>query len=347
MPELPEVEVVRRGLAERAVGRTITGLEVLDARSLRRQSGGEDRLRAVLLGSRISAVVRRGKFLWLRLADGTTADGPTADGRTTDGAVSDGGVPDGVETGEALMAHLGMSGQLRLTTGETPAPARAASEGPASDPLRHRRVSLWLDDGSRIDLVDQRLFGGLWASPLVPASDGLPAGEGSPDALLPEAAAHVARDLLDPAIDLPEVARRMRTRRAPVKALLLDQALVSGIGNIYADEGLWAARVRDDTPGTALSQRTAHALLRETAAVMRRALAVGGTSFDALYVNVDGRSGYFARSLAAYGKEGEPCPRCGTPIRRRAFAGRSSHFCPRCQRAPRPPRSRPTEGPSR
>ena len=328
MPELPEVEVVRRGLAERAVDRTITGLEVLDARSLRRQSGGEDRLRAVLLGARISAVVRRGKFLWLRLADGTTADGPTADG-----AVSDGAGPDGAETGEALMAHLGMSGQLRLTTGEALTPARETSEGPAPDPLRHRRVSLSLEDGSRIDLVDQRLFGGLWASPLVPAPDGLPAGEGSPDALLPEAAAHVARDLLDPAIDLPEVARRMRTRRAPVKALLLDQALVSGIGNIYADEGLWAARVRDDTPGTALSQRTAHALLRETADVMRRALAVGGTSFDALYVNVDGRSGYFARSLAAYGKEGEPCPRCGTAIRRRAFAGRSSHFCPRCQRA--------------
>ena len=309
MPELPEVEVVRRGLAPHTIGRTVTALEVLDARSLRRQPGGEDRLRVAVVGQRITAVVRRGKFLWLRLADGA-----------------------GEETGEALMAHLGMSGQLRLTTAADARPARAASEGPASDPLRHRRVSLTLEDGSRIDLVDQRLFGGLWTSPLQESADGLAAGTGSPDALLPADAAHVGRDLLDPAADLPGVARRLRTRRAPVKALLLDQQLVSGIGNIYADEGLWAARVRHDTPGEALSQRTAHLLLRETAAGMERALAAGGPSFDALYVNVDGRIGYFARSLSAYGREGEPCPRCGTPIRRVAFANRSSHFCPRCQR---------------
>ena len=301
MPELPEVEVVRRGLEPRTVGRTITALEVLEPRSLRRQAGGEDRLRAALVGSRLTAVVRRGKFLWWRLAE-----------------------PGGAEAGEALMAHLGMSGQLRMSTpGATTAPSVELSEGPASDPLRHRRVSLHLDDGARLDFVDQRIFGGLWTSPLVEASDG---------ALLPEDASHIARDLLDPAADLSGIARALRSRRSAVKSLLLNQEIVSGIGNIYADEALWAARIRYDTPGTALGPRQAPALLRAARDVMERALAVGGTSFDALYVNVDGRSGYFARSLNAYGKEGEPCPRCGTAMRRVMHANRSSHFCPRCQR---------------
>ena len=316
MPELPEVEVVRRGLEPRTVGRTITALELLDPRIIRRQHGGEDRLRAALVGSRLTAVARRGKFLWWRLADA-----------------------DGAETGEALMGHLGMSGQLRMSTpGALPAPAVTGSEGPASDPLRHRRLSLHLDDGARVDLVDQRLFGGLWTSPLLEAADGALAGVGSPDALLPEGAAHIARDLLDPAADLPAIARALRGRRSAVKTLLLNQEIVSGIGNIYADEALWAARTRYDTPGTALSQRRALAILRAAREVMERALEVGGTSFDALYVNVDGRSGYFARSLNAYGKEGAPCPRCGSTMRRVMHANRSSHYCPRCQT---PARRRP------
>ena len=316
MPELPEVEVVRRGLEPRTVGRTITALELLDPRIIRRQHGGEDRLRAALVGSRLTAVARRGKFLWWRLADA-----------------------DGAETGEALMGHLGMSGQLRMSTpGALPAPAVTGSEGPASDPLRHRRLSLHLDDGARVDLVDQRLFGGLWTSPLLEAADGALAGVGSPDALLPEGAAHIARDLLDPAADLPAIARALRGRRSAVKTLLLNQEIVSGIGNIYADEALWAARTRYDTPGNALSQRRALAILRAAREVMERALEVGGTSFDALYVNVDGRSGYFARSLNAYGKEGAPCPRCGSTMRRVMHANRSSHYCPRCQTpARRPP----------
>ena len=316
MPELPEVEVVRRGLEPRTVGRTITALELLDPRIIRRQHGGEDRLRAALVGSRLTAVARRGKFLWWRLADA-----------------------DGAETGEALMGHLGMSGQLRMSTpGALPAPAVTGSEGPASDPLRHRRLSLHLDDGARVDLVDQRLFGGLWTSPLLEAADGALAGVGSPDALLPEGAAHIARDLLDPAADLPAIARALRGRRSAVKTLLLNQEIVSGIGNIYADEALWAARTRYDTPGNALSQRRALAILRAAREVMERALEVGGTSFDALYVNVDGRSGYFARSLSAYGREGEPCPRCGSTMRRVMHGGRSSHYCPRCQT---PARRRP------
>src|SRR5699024_1008814 len=316
MPELPEVEVVRRGLEPRTVGRTVTGLELLDARIIRRQAGGADRLRAALEGSTLTAVARRGKFLWWRLAD-----------------------PDGADTGEALMGHLGMSGQLRLTTPEgtavtpgVPPALSVPSEGPASDPLRHRRLSLHLDDGARVDLVDQRLFGGLWTSPLVEAADGALAAMGSPDGLLPTDAAHVARDLLDPAVDLPGIARALRARRSGVRSLLLNQQLVSGIGNIYADEARWTARTRFDTPGTALSQRRALAILRAAQDVMERALEVGGTSFDALYVNVDGRSGYFARSLAAYGREGEPCTRCGRLLRRVVHQGRSSHYCPRCQR---------------
>lgn len=319
MPELPEVEVVRRGLEPRTVGRTITALEVLDARSLRRQAGGEDRLRAAVVGRTLTAVARRGKFLWWRLAE-----------------------PDGVETGEALAAHLGMSGQLRLRTPDgIPAAPGETSEGPAPDPLRHRRVTLTLDDGSRLDFLDQRLFGGLWASPLVEAADGRTAALGSPDALLPADAAHIARDLLDPAFDLLATARLLRTRRSAVKSLLLDQTLVSGIGNIYADEALWAARVRYDTPGMDVGPRKTTELLRAAGAVMEEALAAGGTSFDALYVDVDGNSGWFSRHLNAYGREGAPCPRCGTPIRRVAFTNRSSHFCPRCQHGPRPAGRRP------
>ncbi|MDN5601426.1 MAG: bifunctional DNA-formamidopyrimidine glycosylase/DNA-(apurinic or apyrimidinic site) lyase [Brachybacterium sp.] len=310
MPELPEVEVVRRGLVPRTVGRTVERIELLDPRIIRRQSGGIDRLRAGLQGTTLTAVVRRGKFLWWRLAD-----------------------PDGVDTGEALMGHLGMSGQLRIATadGRSVDPG-APSEGPASDPLRHRRLSLHLEDGTRVDLIDQRLFGGLWTSPLVEAADGKLAGMGSPDALMPEGASHIARDLLDPAADLPAIARTLRARRSGVKALLLNQEVVSGIGNIYADEALWAARTRFDTPGDALSQRRALAILRAARAVMERALEVGGTSFDALYVNVDGRSGYFARDLNVYGRSGLPCKRCGTPIVRKKFTIRSSHFCPSCQR---------------
>ncbi|UYG16099.1 bifunctional DNA-formamidopyrimidine glycosylase/DNA-(apurinic or apyrimidinic site) lyase [Brachybacterium huguangmaarense] len=314
MPELPEVEVVRRGLLPRVHGRVIERVEVLDPRAVRRQHGGPESLAADLVGARITAVARRGKFLWWRLAEGPGTDDV------------------------ALMTHLGMSGQLRVRDRagarevELPAPAEPPGEGPAPDPRRHRRLTLTLDDGTEVDFLDQRLFGGMWTSALAPSADGRLAAAGSPDTLLPVDAAHIARDVLDPAVDLAAVARRLRARSAAVKSLLLAQDLISGIGNIYADEALWAARTHYATPGEALSQVRAHRLLQETRQVMERALEVGGTSFDALYVNVEGRSGFFARSLAAYGKEGEPCPRCGTPIRRAVHQGRSSFFCPHCQR---------------
>lgn len=354
MPELPEVEVVRQGLEPRTVGRTVTGVDLVDPRIIRRQHGGVDRLRAALIGTRLSAVVRRGKFLWWRLSDAA-----------------------GDDTGEALMGHLGMSGQLRVRTAATgeaggqnavfpapellvnparpgtepaerqdvgrhaAAPPGTDSQGPAPDPLRHRRLTLHLDDGSAIDMVDQRIFGGIWTSPLTETADGAAAGLGSPDALIPQDASRIARDLLDPAADLPMIARTIRSRRAAVKTLLLAQDVVSGIGNIYADEALWAARTRYDTPGAALSQRRALRILREAGMVMEKALAAGGTSFDALYVDVDGRSGYFSRSLHAYGRDGRPCTRCGTLMRRVLHQGRSSHFCPRCQRPLTVPRPTP------
>lgn len=310
VPELPEVEVVRRGLEPLLLGRTITGVDVVDERILRRQAGRTDALRAVVTGTRISAVVRRGKFLWLRLEDAAG------------------------ETGDALMVHLGMSGQLRIRRagGADATRATVPSMGPASDPHRHRRLTLHLDDRSMIDMVDQRIFGGLWISPLTRTSDGAAAGEGSPDALLPEAASAIARDLLDPAADLSAIAATIRARRAPVKSLLLSQGIVSGIGNIYADEALWAARVRYDTPGEDVGPRKARALLLAAREVMQRALAAGGTSFDALYVDVNGRSGYFSRSLNVYGREGDPCERCGAAIVREPFMNRSSFVCPRCQR---------------
>ncbi|MCS6710840.1 bifunctional DNA-formamidopyrimidine glycosylase/DNA-(apurinic or apyrimidinic site) lyase [Brachybacterium sp. EF45031] len=321
MPELPEVEVVRRGLLPHVLGREITAVRIGDERSVRRQSGGPRELLDRLPGTRVTALARRGKFLWWRLADARTGR-PCAD---------------------ALMVHLGMSGQLRVRGGadgtaqepvaqEPVAQETVAQEGPASDPVRHLRVRLTLEGGVTVDFLDQRLFGGLWLSPLVAAPDGLPAGWGSTDEQLPVDASHIARDLLDEHADLPGIARVLRGRSAGVKSLLLSQQIVSGIGNIYADEALWAARAHPAQPGRDLSQIRALRILRTGREVMQRALEVGGTSFDALYVNVDGRSGYFARSLDAYGREGEPCRRCGTPLVRTVVAQRSSHLCPRCQR---------------
>ncbi|MCI9889745.1 bifunctional DNA-formamidopyrimidine glycosylase/DNA-(apurinic or apyrimidinic site) lyase [Micrococcales bacterium 31B] len=308
MPELPEVEVVRRGIDAHLVGARLDVVSVLDARSVRRHASGALGFERDLAGRRVLGTGRRGKFMWLELggADGT------------------GGGPD------ALMVHLGMSGQVRVhrndAAGEAGSEAagerEVEAEGPASDPIKHLRIRLDArrDDGTpvRADFIDQRIFGGMWVSPL--------GGE------VPADAQHIARDVLDPHFDRRQVARRVTASRAAIKRLLLDQGVVSGIGNIYADEALWAARVHGETPGDALSARAVYRVLDEAAAVMRRALDQGGTSFDALYVNVDGRQGYFARSLAAYGKTGEPCPRCGTPIQRIMSGGRSSHFCPRCQR---------------
>ncbi|MDP3967152.1 MAG: bifunctional DNA-formamidopyrimidine glycosylase/DNA-(apurinic or apyrimidinic site) lyase, partial [Nocardioides sp.] len=218
-----------------------------------------------------------------------------------------------LDDGAALLGHLGMSGQMLVQPPEVP-------------DERHLRVRLALDDGAELRFVDQRMFGGLLVS-----------AEGAD---LPAEIAHIARDPVDPLFDDVGFARRLRQRSSGVKRQLLDQTLVSGVGNIYADEALWRAGLHGERPGARLTRTQALALLAEVRSVMAAALAQGGTSFDALYVNVNGESGYFDRSLEAYGREGEACRRCGTAIRRVAFMNRSSYFCPTCQRPPRVTRAR-------
>jgi formamidopyrimidine-DNA glycosylase len=280
MPELPEVEVVRRGLAAAVTGRTVARVRVLHPRPVRRHVGGADDFASTLVGRTFAEPRRRGKFLWLPFTD-------------TD----------------ALMAHLGMSGQFRLDDPGSPLPPQCRVE------------FAFADGGSELRFADQRMFGGLWLSP--------------GGAELPDEVRHIARDLFDPLLDLPRVVDDIRRRRSGVKRVLLNQKVVSGIGNIYADESLWRARLHFDTPAERLSRPRVRALLGAAQEVMAEALAEGGTSFDALYVNVNGSSGYFGRSLAVYGREQLPCPRCGAAIVREPFMNRSSYRCPACQRRPR------------
>ena len=300
MPELPEVETVRAGVAGAVLGRTVTGVVVRGDRVLRRQVGGTAELRDVVLGGRLAAAARRGKFLWFVLE---RVDAPP----------------------RSLLVHLGMSGQVLVRAGVPPAERR------------HLRLRLELTGGppSALDLLDQRTFGYVHAGPLVPTADGLPGGTGSPLAAVPEPVAHIGRDLLDPHLDRDAVLARFGRRRSEVKRVLLDQTVVSGVGNIYADEALWRAGLHPQTSADTLGAREVSALLDAAEGVMRDALAEGGTTFDGLYVDVNGASGYFDRSLAVYGKAGRPCPRCGATVVRSAFMNRSSFTCPRCQRRAR------------
>ena len=301
MPELPEVEVVRAGLEPVVTGARVDDVEVLDRRSLRRHDAIAGGFEARLAGRTVVAAVRRGKFLWLPLS----ASQP------------------GGELDEALVVHLGMSGQVLLRE-------------VAADSGHLLRIRMVLSDARaepfEVHFVDQRIFGSMAIDRLVATPDGLAGGSGFPLAAVPGQVAHIARDPLDPAFDAGGVIRSLRARRTQVKRALLDQTLASGIGNIYADESLWAARIHPLQPTPTLSRARAATLFDEVRAVLGRALAEGGTSFDQQYVNVNGASGYFSRSLAVYGREGEPCPRCGTAIRRAPFMNRSSHYCPRCQR---------------
>lgn len=280
MPELPEVEVVRRGLHSHVVGRTVAAVRVHHPRAIRRHQGGPADLTARLLGAPIRGTDRRGKYLWLRL------------------------------DGEALVVHLGMSGQMLLG---------------AAGNAEHLRITALLDDGTTMSFVDQRTFGG-WLVANLAAVDG---------AMVPEPIAHLARDPLDDLFDTDAVITVLRRKKSEIKRQLLDQRLVSGIGNIYADEALWRARVHGARPAAALTRARLGAVLGAVTEVMYAALAAGGTSFDALYVNVNGRSGYFDRALNVYGRAGEPCRRCETPICRERFMNRSSYFCPQCQPPPR------------
>ena len=279
MPELPEVEVIRRGLELFVVGRRIESVLVLHPRAVRRHLAGPDDFAARLVGRVIEGARRRGKYLWLPIGD------------------------------DALLAHLGMSGQLLV--------------GPADEALSpHVRVRFtFTDNDTDLRFTDQRTFGHLLVS-----EDG---------AQLPSQIAHIAPDPLEDAFDLDALAVRMRARRTGVKRALLDQSLVSGIGNIYADEALWRVKLHYARATDRLRTTQVAGLMRAATDVFAEALHDGGTSFDSLYVNVNGESGYFDRSLAVYGREGEPCLRCGTPIRRDPFMNRSSYTCPHCQPRPR------------
>ena len=281
MPELPEVEVVRRGLARWVSGRTVAEVRVTHPRAVRRHVPGVVDFEARLTGQRVGPALRRGKFIWLPL-----------------------------DTDDALVAHLGMSGQMLVR------PVEAPDEG-------HLHVRVRFTDGdTELRFVDQRTFGGLWLDDLDAA--GLPIG-----------LSHIARDVLDPAFDASSFARDVGRRRTGIKRALLDQSLISGIGNIYADEALWRARLHYARPTETLTRNEIGRLLDAVRAVMGEALDAGGTSFDSLYVDVNGTSGYFDRSLAVYGQAGRPCPRCGTTVRRDPFMNRSSFTCPRCQPRPR------------
>jgi formamidopyrimidine-DNA glycosylase len=267
------------------VGATITSVEVLHPRPVRRYDAGAAAFAEALAGHRIVGARRRGKYLWLPLDD--------------------------PENGDALTAHLGMSGQLLVQPPDAPAE-------------RHLRVRLSLDgaaEGRELRFVDQRMFGGLSIS--------------LGGAVVPPEISHIARDPIDPLFDDDVFIARVRRSASGIKRLLLTQTLISGVGNIYADEALWRAQLHGERPGLKLTAKQVRELLVHVRDVMNEALAQGGTSFDALYVNVNGESGYFDRSLHAYGREGEPCDRCGTPMRRVAFMNRSSYFCPVCQPAPR------------
>ncbi|MGY1739833.1 MULTISPECIES: bifunctional DNA-formamidopyrimidine glycosylase/DNA-(apurinic or apyrimidinic site) lyase [unclassified Blastococcus] len=296
MPELPEVEVVRRGLAQWVAGRTVAAVEVHHPRAVRRHLEGTEHFVAALTGRTLTAAHRRGKYLWLPMAE-----------------------PDGTPSGRALVAHLGMSGQLLVEKRTQP------------DEVHLRARFTFTDGGRELRFVDQRTFGGL-AVEDTPADD--PAG-------LPSRLAHIAIDPLDASFDEAAFSAALRRRRTEVKRALLDQTLIGGVGNIYADESLWRAGLHGARPTDALTRPQVAALLQGVRDVLDEALAQGGTSFDSLYVDVNGQSGYFSRFLAVYGQADRPCPRCGTPIRRESFMNRSSYSCPRCQPRPRARRARP------
>ena len=334
MPELPEVETVRAGIADHSLGRPVRAVRVVDARSLRRHLPGPVDFEAALTGRALRGAYRRGKYLWLTLSE---ADGTLAD--------------------EALVVHLGMSGQLLVRdepreASESDSASEAEARAAFDEQPRHLRVALELgpsrasSTGQKLLFVDQRIFGGMFLSPLVPdvpaavARNEVTPGEVPERFLVPEAVKHIARDPLDEFFDPAAVRRKFLRTSSGIKKVLLDQSVISGVGNIYADEALWRARLHYAKPARTLSAAQTRDLLAAVTDVLRESLAAGGTSFDALYVNVLGESGYFERSLNAYGRAGEPCHRCAEAGRtslivREPFQNRSSYRCPHCQRAPR------------
>jgi formamidopyrimidine-DNA glycosylase len=291
MPELPEVETVRAGLAGYLPGATVTGVQVHDARSLKRHPGSPADFVKTLTGAKFDSVVRRGKFLWLPITG----------------------------TDIAMVGHLGMSGQMLIR-----------DPGAAADKLN--RVTINFAEPVEFRFVDQRIFGSLALDKLVTTADGGAGGFGSPLALIPSQAAHIARDPLDPLFDEKAVLAKLAKKHSGIKRVLLDQGVVSGIGNIYADEALWRTKLHYDTAASSISKAKASELFENVREILAKAVEAGGTSFDEQYKNVNGESGYFEVSLNAYGMTGRPCARCGTPIKRENWMNRGSHFCPKCQK---------------
>ncbi|WP_129668715.1 bifunctional DNA-formamidopyrimidine glycosylase/DNA-(apurinic or apyrimidinic site) lyase [Phytoactinopolyspora endophytica] len=277
MPELPEAEVVRRGLDDHVRGRTIASAAVRHPRAVRRHLAGPEDFAARVVGATVTGTARRGKYLWLVL-----------------------------DEQDALLIHLGMTGQMLITS-------------PGAAVATHERARFTITDGGRdLRFDDQRTFGHLLFD------------EGG--AALPSPIAHVAQDPFDPQFDQDAVVARIKARRTGIKRALLDQSLVSGIGNIYADEALWVAEMHGETAASSLTEARILEVIDASREVMAAALAQAGTSFDRLYVDVASSSAYFSRSLSVYGLAGQPCQRCGTPIVQEKFMNRSSHFCPACQR---------------
>jgi formamidopyrimidine-DNA glycosylase len=305
MPELPEVETVRAGLQDTVTGAKVTRVEILDARSLRRHPANVGDFVETLTGRTIQAAVRRGKFLWLPLNQ--KKDEPQL----------------------ALIGHLGMSGQILLRT-----------PGFEEDPLTRIVIHLKAQDGLKYQMrfVDQRIFGSLAIDVMEDTADGFAGGfhgEGLADSWqnkIPNQVAHISRDPLDPSFSEDAVLKLFRKKQSGIKRVLLDQGVLSGIGNIYADESLWLAKLHYDQPANSISRAKAKELLSHVKEVLAKAVLAGGTSFDEQYKNINGESGYFSISLNAYGLTGLPCKRCGKAIQRDNWMNRGSHFCPKCQK---------------
>ena len=307
MPELPEVETVRAGLAPALTNATVKSIDILDVRSLKRHLAGPKDFVKTLVGAKILGVVRRGKFLWMPLEI------------------------NGQHSPLALVGHLGMSGQMLLR-----------KPGAAEDKLTRVIIHAETPRGKQIEFrfIDQRIFGSLAIDDLVSTSDGKAGGfsDGIGSGqwwqnLIPKSAAHIARDPLDLNFDADLVRAKFKKKASGVKRVLLDQQVLSGIGNIYADEALWQTKLHYDQPANTISGPTFEKLIAAVQSILQSAVAQGGTSFDEQYKNVNGESGYFDVSLNAYGMTDQPCPRCGSPIKRDSWMNRGSHFCPKCQKA--------------
>ena len=276
MPELPEVETVRRGLQHLVTGYRITEALDLHPRALKPESMAP---LSTLNGAKITGTNRRGKFMWLTL-----------------------------NRPYVLVAHLGMSGQFLIHQKNLPKATHVRAQFNLKKTMRTQELVF----------NDQRTFG--WLS-IEELRDNVPTS-----------AQHIAPDPFDSLFEKAATVKNYLRRNIKIKTALLNQEIMSGVGNIYADETLWRAKVHPETITSELSAKKIATIIDYATQVMSEAIEKGGTSFDDLYINVNGESGFFEQSLAAYGQEGEPCPRCGTPIKRITFGARSSHFCPRCQK---------------